>query len=87
MDVLANMFNLFATVKELKCHDICPPQEVQCVHMYSVYWDALVVCTYPCFDNRRYNISPCVLCMCCVYVCCLLYVVCTLHVCVSECAV
>ena len=31
VDVLANMFTLFSTVKELKCHNIRPPQEVQCV--------------------------------------------------------
>ena len=38
VDVLANMFTFFSTVKELECHDIRPPQEVQCVHMYSVDW-------------------------------------------------
>ena len=41
VDVLANMFTWFSAVKELKCHSIFPPQEVQCVHMYSVDWDAL----------------------------------------------
>ena len=41
VDVLANMFTFFSTVKELECHYIRPPQEVQCVHMYSVDWDAL----------------------------------------------
>ena len=45
VDMLANMFNLFSTVKELECHDIHPPQEVQCVHMYSVDLDALVFCS------------------------------------------
>ena len=34
VDMLANMFTLFTTVKELKCHPVHPPQEVQCVHMY-----------------------------------------------------
>ena len=42
VDMLANMFTLFSTVKELKCECIFSPQEVQCVHMYSVDWDALV---------------------------------------------
>ena len=36
VDMLANMFTLFSTVKELECHDIHSPQEVQCVHMYNV---------------------------------------------------
>ena len=45
VDVLVNMFTLFSTVKELKCEYICSPQKVQCVHMYSVDWDALVFCT------------------------------------------
>ena len=61
VDMLANVFPLFSTVKELECSDIHPPQEVQCVHMYSVAWNALVFCTnhyLTVFDNRRYNISP-----------------------------
>ena len=41
VDVLANMFSLLNSVKVLECHNINPPQEVQCVHMYSVDWDAL----------------------------------------------
>ena len=45
VDVLANMFTWFSAVKELKCDYIRPPQEVQCVHMYSVDCDALVFCT------------------------------------------
>ena len=45
VDVLAKMFSLFSTIKEMKCHVICPPKEVQCVYMYSVTWDALVICT------------------------------------------
>ena len=62
VDILANMFTLFSTVKELKCDFIHSPQEVQCVHMYSVDWDALVFCTthyLTAFNNRCYNISPC----------------------------
>ena len=31
--------------KHFECYDIHPPQEVQCVHMYSVAWDALGICT------------------------------------------
>ena len=45
VDMLTNMFTLFSTVKELECVYIRPPQKVQCVHMYSVDWDALVFCT------------------------------------------
>ena len=43
-DVL-DMFTLFGTIKERKCHNIRPPHEVECVHMYSVAWDALVFCS------------------------------------------
>ena len=32
-------------VKHFECRHIGPPQEVQCVHMYSVAWDVLVICT------------------------------------------
>ena len=42
VDVLAKLLSYFSEVKELKCPSIHPPQEVQCVHMYSVAWDALV---------------------------------------------
>ena len=45
MDVLAKVLSYFSEVKELKCPSIHPPQEVQCVHMYSVAWNALVFCT------------------------------------------
>ena len=45
VDVFANLLSLCSEVKELKCPSICPPQEVQCVHMYSVAWDALVFYT------------------------------------------
>ena len=45
MDVLSRLFLLFSQVKHLECHHIWPPREVQCVHMYSVAWDALVSCT------------------------------------------
>ena len=44
MDVLPRLFLWFSQVKHFEC-DIHPPQEVQCVHMYSVAWDALVICT------------------------------------------
>ena len=62
VNVLANILTSFSTVKELKCHDISPPQEVsQCVHMYSAtshlyqsLFDSVLIIIY-----RRYNISPC----------------------------
>ena len=46
VDVLSRLFVWFSQVKHLECHDIFPPQEVQCVHVYSVAWDALVICTH-----------------------------------------
>ena len=45
VDVLPKLWSWFSQVKQLECHDIHPPQEVQCVHMYSVAWDALVFST------------------------------------------
>ena len=51
VDALASMFTLFSTVKELECHSISPPQEVQCVHMYSVDWDALSLLYISLFDS------------------------------------
>ena len=48
LDVFINLLSYFSEVKELKCYSIHPPQEVQCVHMYSVAWDALVFCTNHC---------------------------------------
>ena len=45
VDVLPRLFLWFSQVKHFECYDICLPQEVQCVHMYSVAWDALVICT------------------------------------------
>ena len=51
VDVLANMFSLFNSVKVLKCRYIFPPQEVQCVHMYSVDWDALSLLYISLFDS------------------------------------
>ena len=46
VDVLAKLLNWFSQVKQLECDEIHltiqSPQEVQCVHMYSVAWDALV---------------------------------------------
>ena len=46
VNVLINLLSYFSEVKELKCDFIYPPQEVQCVHMYSVAWDALVFCIH-----------------------------------------
>ena len=48
VDIFINLLSLFSEVKELECDSIHPPQEVQCVHMYSVAWDALVSCTNHC---------------------------------------
>ena len=45
VDVLSRLFLWFSQVKHFECHCIRPPQQVQCVHMYSVAWDALVICT------------------------------------------
>ena len=51
VDVLAKLVSWFNPVKHLECNhiqpprDSYPPREVQCVHMYSVAWDALVFCT------------------------------------------
>ena len=42
VDVLSRLFLLFSQAKHFECNVIHPPQEVQCVHMYSVAWDALV---------------------------------------------
>ena len=45
VDVLPRLFLWFSQVKHFKCCDIHPPQEVQCVHMYSVACDVQVICT------------------------------------------
>ena len=45
VDVLPRLSLWFSQVKHYECHHIHPPQEVQCVHMYSVAWDVLVICT------------------------------------------
>ena len=45
VDVLPRLFLWFSQVRHLECCYIQPPQEVQCVHMYSVAWDVLVICT------------------------------------------
>ena len=34
VDVLPKLLRWFSQAKHLACHDIHPPQEVQCVHMY-----------------------------------------------------
>ena len=56
MDVLAKLLSSFSEVKELKCQSIYPPQEVQCVHMYSVAWDALVFCTNHCLTVIDFDV-------------------------------
>ena len=43
VNVLQRLFLLLSQVKHFECHDIFPPQEVQCVHMYSVAWDVLII--------------------------------------------
>ena len=45
VDVLPRLFLWFSQVKHFECRRIHPPQEVQCVHMYSVACDVLVICT------------------------------------------
>ena len=45
VDVLSKLFLLFSQAKQFECTNIRPPQEVQCVYMYSVTWDVLVICT------------------------------------------
>ena len=45
VDVLPRLFLWFSEAKHFECNEICPPQEVQCVHMYGVAWDVLVICT------------------------------------------
>ena len=45
VDVLPRLFLWFSRVRHLECRYIQPPQEVQCVHMYSVACDVLVICT------------------------------------------
>ena len=44
MDVLSRLFLWFSQAEHFECHDTRPPQEVQCVHMYCVAWDVLVIC-------------------------------------------
>ena len=44
VDVLPRLFLWFSQVNHLECRYIRPPQEVQCVHMYSVACDVLVIC-------------------------------------------
>ena len=57
VNVLPRLFLWFSQVKHLECHDIEPPQEVQCVHMYSVAWDALVICTNHYLTETRWELG------------------------------
>ena len=41
VDVLLRLFLWFSQAKHFECTCICPPHEVQCVHMHS----AIVICT------------------------------------------
>ena len=45
MTVFIKLLSFYSELQELKCHTIHPPQKVQCVHMYSMACDALVVYT------------------------------------------
>ena len=45
VEVLPWLFFWFNQAKHFECHYIHPPQEVQCVHMYSVACNVLVICT------------------------------------------
>ena len=45
VDVLPRLFLWFSQAKHFKCRRIQPPQEVQCVHIYSVACDVLDICT------------------------------------------
>ena len=57
VNVLPRLFLWFSQAKHLACHDIEPPQEVQCVHMYSVAWDALVICTNHYFTETGWELG------------------------------
>ena len=57
VDVLPKLFWWFSEVKHFECRRIHPPQEVQCVHMYSVAWDVLVICTNHCLTESGWD--PC----------------------------
>ena len=62
VDVLPRLLSWFSQVKHLECRDISSPREVQCVHMCSVAWDALVFCInnyLRFFDYGCYNIATC----------------------------
>ena len=62
VDVLSKLLSFFNDVKELKCASIRTPQEVQCVHMCSVAWDALVFCTNHCLIAFDHNIITLIYC-------------------------
>ena len=57
VDVLSRLFLWFSQAKHFECHEVCPPQEVQCVHMYSVAWDALVICTNDYLTETGWELS------------------------------
>ena len=57
VDVLSRLFLLFSQAKHFECHLIHSPQEVQCVHMYSVAWDALVICTNDYLTETGWELS------------------------------
>ena len=58
VDALPRLFVLFSQVKHFECHYICPPQEVQCVHIYSVAWDVLdSLSINHCFTETGWELS------------------------------
>ena len=57
VDLLLRLFFWFSQAKHLVCHNIYPPQEVQCVHMYSVACEALVICTNHYLTETEWDIG------------------------------
>ena len=43
VDVLSRLFLWFSQAKNFECHSIHTPQEVKCVHMYSLAWDVVII--------------------------------------------
>ena len=56
VDVLPRLFLLFSQVNHFECHHISPPQEVQCVHMYSMAWDVPVICANHYLTETRWKL-------------------------------
>ena len=56
LDALPSLFLWFRQAKHFVCHSILLPQEVQCVHMYSVVWDVSVICTNHCLTETGWEL-------------------------------